>query len=164
MSDKTQRQGSGESYRGIVPTKPPNEGLGGPQEAGEGRARSKENQGPSYRYLAQAQRLRHPVPPSEANWHSPSNFRTAWSGASARLLQPKDCLSARWSAERCSRCCPEGEGVGEPQARRQRALQLEYRFDRLLPDKLAHVYQLLVPDRHQPIRGETPKAGNQPRE
>ena len=29
---------------------------------------------------------------------------------------------------------------------RQRALQLEYRFDRLLPDKLAQVYQVLVPD------------------
>src|SRR2546430_13009454 len=27
-------------------------------------------------------------------------------------------------------------------------------------DKLAHVYQLLVPDRRQPIGGETPKAAN----
>ena len=43
---------------------------------------------------------------------------------------------------------------------RQRTLQLEYRFDRLLPDKLAHVYQLLVPDRRQPIGGETPKQTN----
>ena len=34
-------------------------------------------------------------------------------------------------------------------------LQLEYRFDRLLPDKLAHVYQLLVPDLRQPIGVET---------
>src|SRR5207249_5694568 len=51
-------------------------------------------------------------------------------------------------------------GVGESKPIRQRALQLEYRFDRLLPDKLAHVYQLLVPDRRQPIGGETPKAAN----
>jgi hypothetical protein len=50
--------------------------------------------------------------------------------------------------------------VGEPKPSRQRAVQLEYRFDRLLPDKLAHVYQLLVPDKRQPIRGETPKGAN----
>ena len=36
--------------------------------------------------------------------------------------------------------------MGEPKPIRPRTLQLEYRFDRLLPDKLAHVYQLLVPD------------------
>jgi hypothetical protein len=50
--------------------------------------------------------------------------------------------------------------VGEPKPFRQHTLQLEYRFDRLLSDKLAHVYQLLVPDKRQPIGGETPKAGN----
>jgi hypothetical protein len=35
---------------------------------------------------------------------------------------------------------------------------LEYRSDRLLADKLVHVYQLLVPERRQSIGGETPKA------
>jgi len=30
---------------------------------------------------------------------------------------------------------------------------LEYRFDRLLPDKLAQVYQLLVPDQRRPVGG-----------
>jgi len=37
--------GSGESYSGIVPTKQPNEGLGRPQEAAEGRPLTKENMG-----------------------------------------------------------------------------------------------------------------------
>lgn len=50
--------------------------------------------------------------------------------------------------------------MGEPKPIRQRSLQLEYRSDRLLPDKLAHVYLLLVPDRRQPIGGETPKQAN----
>ena len=50
--------------------------------------------------------------------------------------------------------------MGEPKPIRQRTLQLEYRFDRLSPDKLAHVYQLLVPDRRQPIGGESPKLTN----
>ena len=40
---------------------------------------------------------------------------------------------------------------------RQRTLQLGYRFDRLLSDKLAHAYQLLVPDKRQPIGGAAPK-------
>ncbi len=47
--------------------------------------------------------------------------------------------------------------MGEAKSSRQRTLQLEYRFDRLLSDKLAHVYELLVPDRRQSIGGETPK-------
>jgi site-specific DNA recombinase len=50
--------------------------------------------------------------------------------------------------------------VDEPKPLRQRTLQLEYRFDRLLPDKLAHVYQLLVPDRRQSIGGKTLKQTN----
>src|SRR5260370_13197046 len=55
---------------------------------------------------------------------------------------------------------PNRRAIRRCEAIRQRALQLEYRFDRLLPDKLAHVYQLLVPDRRQQIGGETPKAAN----
>src|ERR1051325_8976620 len=43
MSDKTRMNGSGESYRGVVPAKQPNEGQGGPQEEVEGRPRTKEN-------------------------------------------------------------------------------------------------------------------------
>ena len=50
--------------------------------------------------------------------------------------------------------------MGEPKPIRRRSLELEYRFDRLLPDKLAHVYQLLVPDKRQPIGGEPPKPAN----
>jgi hypothetical protein len=41
--------------------------------------------------------------------------------------------------------------VGEPKPSRQPTLRLEYRFDRLLPDKLAQAYQLLVPDQRRPI-------------
>src|SRR5215469_4851920 len=74
-----------------------------------------------------------------------------------RSLRQKDCRSARWSVERCSLCCHEGEGVGEPKPVRQRNLQLEYRFDRLLSDKLAQAYQLLVPDRRQTIGVKKPK-------
>jgi RNA-directed DNA polymerase len=43
MSSKTHVHGGGESYRGIVPTKHPNEGRGGPKEDVEGRPRTKEN-------------------------------------------------------------------------------------------------------------------------
>src|SRR5450432_36977 len=61
-----------------------------------------------------------------------------------------------------TRAAYEGEGVDEPKPIRQHTLQLEYRFDRLLPDKLAHVYQLLVPDLRQPIGGDTPKQASPP--
>jgi group II intron reverse transcriptase/maturase len=43
MSYKAQTHGGGESYSGIVPAKQPNEGLGGPKEAVEGRPLTKEN-------------------------------------------------------------------------------------------------------------------------
>ncbi len=43
MSDTSHVHGDGESYCGIVPTKQPNEGRGGPQEVAEGRPRTKEN-------------------------------------------------------------------------------------------------------------------------
>jgi RNA-directed DNA polymerase len=43
MSDKSQMNGSGESNSGIIPTKQPNEGQGGPQEVVEGRPLTKEN-------------------------------------------------------------------------------------------------------------------------
>ena len=43
MSYKTQMNGGGESYSGIVLAKQPNEGLGGPQEVAEGRPLTKEN-------------------------------------------------------------------------------------------------------------------------
>src|SRR5262252_8709390 len=58
-----------------------------------------------------------------------------------------------WSAGRCSGCCREGEGVGEPRSTRPRTCRLEYRFDRLLPDKLAQAYQLLVTDQRRPVGG-----------
>jgi len=43
MSYKAQTNGGGESSSGVVPTKQPNEGRGGPQEAVEGRPLAKEN-------------------------------------------------------------------------------------------------------------------------
>ena len=43
MSYKAQMNGNGESYSGVVPAKQPNESLGGPQEAVEGRPLTKEN-------------------------------------------------------------------------------------------------------------------------
>ena len=44
-------------------------------------------------------------------------------------------------------------GVAEPKPVRTRALAWEYRFDRLLPEKLAQVYRVLVPDKRWPIAG-----------
>ena len=43
MSDKTHMYEGGESYNGVVPTKQPNESLGGSQEVAEGRPLTKEN-------------------------------------------------------------------------------------------------------------------------
>jgi len=43
MSHKAHMNGNGESYNGVVPTKQPNEGLGRPKEAVEGRSLAKEN-------------------------------------------------------------------------------------------------------------------------
>ena len=39
--------------------------------------------------------------------------------------------------------------MGEPRRIGHATCRLEYRFDRLLPDKLAQVYQLLVPDKRR---------------
>ena len=41
--------------------------------------------------------------------------------------------------------------MAEPKPPTPRTLQLEYRFDRLLPEKLAQAFQVLVPDKRQPI-------------
>ena len=43
MSYKAQMNGGGESYSGVVLTKQPNEGRGGPKEVVEGRPLTKEN-------------------------------------------------------------------------------------------------------------------------
>ena len=43
MSYQSRMNGGGESYRGVVAAKQPNEGLGRPQEAVEERPRTKEN-------------------------------------------------------------------------------------------------------------------------
>jgi hypothetical protein len=43
-------------------------------------------------------------------------------------------------------------------------VHLEYRFDRLLPDKLAQVYEVLVPDHRWPLGGTLPAAASQARE
>jgi hypothetical protein len=47
--------------------------------------------------------------------------------------------------------------VGEPKPTRLHTLKLEYRLDRLLPEKLAQAYQLLVPEQRRPTR----RAANQ---
>ena len=36
----------------------------------------------------------------------------------------------------------------------QRTLHLEYRFDRLLAQKLVQAYELLIPDKRRPAGGE----------
>ena len=45
------------------------------------------------------------------------------------------------------RSCTAGEVVADPTPSQSRTVHLEYRFDRLLPDKLVQAYELLVPDR-----------------
>jgi len=52
--------------------------------------------------------------------------------------------------------------VGEPRSNRPRTCRLEYRFDRLLPEKLAQVYQLLVPEKRRPVAGSTEKLAASP--
>ena len=42
--------------------------------------------------------------------------------------------------------------MGEPKPTRPHILKLEYRLDRLLPEKLAQAYQLLVPEQRRPTR------------
>ena len=41
--------------------------------------------------------------------------------------------------------------MAEPKLTSGRVLHLEYRFDRLLPEKLAQVYQVLVPESAGPL-------------
>jgi hypothetical protein len=45
----------------------------------------------------------------------------------------------------------EGEGVAEKRLDPRYAISLEYCFDRLLDDKLAQAYGLLVPEKHWPV-------------
>ena len=47
--------------------------------------------------------------------------------------------------------------MAEPKAAQQHVVQFEYRFDRLPTDKLAQVYQLLVPDQRRPIGQSHPR-------
>ena len=96
----------------------------------------------AYRYLEQAQRLKEPVPAGESKLAFTVKLPRSLIQRVRMYALSKDCPSARWSAERCSRCCREGEVVAEPKPIRATHLQLEYRFDRLLPDKLAQAYQV----------------------
>ncbi len=52
--------------------------------------------------------------------------------------------------------------MDEPRSNRPRACRLEYRFDRLLPEKLAQVYQLLVPEKRRPVAGNAETAADSP--
>ena len=45
--------------------------------------------------------------------------------------------------------------MAEPRSAATRRLQLEYRFDRLSPDKLAQAYHLLVPERRRAIESSS---------
>jgi hypothetical protein len=54
MSCKTQINGGGESYSGIVPAKRSNEGRGGPKEMVEGRPLTKENMEEASSYRTQS--------------------------------------------------------------------------------------------------------------
>ena len=54
--------------------------------------------------------------------------------------------------------------MGERPPLRPRTLQVEYRFDRLLPDKLAHVYEVLVPGKRWPLGGGASDPASQPTE
>jgi hypothetical protein len=51
--------------------------------------------------------------------------------------------------------------VAEARPLPPRALQLEYRFDRLLSDKLAQAFQVLVPDQRRPVSTAIPNRAPQ---
>ena len=51
------------------------------------------------------------------------------------------------------RYCIAGEVVADRPPGRQWTLRLEYQFDRLLPEKLAQAYELLVPAKARPTAG-----------
>lgn len=51
------------------------------------------------------------------------------------------------------RYCIAGEVVADRPPGGHRSLRLEYQFDRLLPEKLAQAYELLVPTRGRPTAG-----------
>jgi hypothetical protein len=51
--------------------------------------------------------------------------------------------------------------VAEAKPLSPRSLQLEYRFDRLLSDKLAQAFQLLVPDQRRPVSTPVPNCAPQ---
>ena len=48
------------------------------------------------------------------------------------------------------RCCIAGEVVADGRTR-QWTLRWQYQFDRLLPEKMAQAYELLVPDQVRPV-------------
>jgi len=100
----------------------------------------------AYRYLEQAQRLKTAGPANRSQTGIHCQTSTEPGSARAHVCCGQG-LSIRRGCQRALLALlPRGRGLGEPKPIRQRALQLEYRFDRLLPDKLTHVYQLLVPD------------------
>src|SRR5207247_8686604 len=76
---------------------------------------------------------------------SRSSCHGAWCGKFAITHRPGACRSASWSVERCADCWRGDDAVARRPTRRH-ALQLEYRFDRVLAVKLEQVYQLLVPN------------------
>ncbi len=74
-------------------------------------------------------------------------------------------LAQRGGQPSAPRSAPTGAPAwGEGPRRQPPVVQLEYQFDRLLPDKLAHVYEVLVPDHRWPLGGTLPAPASPARE
>jgi hypothetical protein len=107
----------------------------------------------AYRYLQQPRRLKRPVPVSDAKIAFTVKLsRKLVEQVRTRAQEAGLSLSELVSRALWALLARRRGHLAEPFVPRRR-LQFQYQFDRLLPDKLQQVYQLLVPDHVRPISG-----------
>ena len=86
---------------------------------------------------------------------SPSNYRAVWWTDRLRDYAASTKLTLSEIASRAlSAVLHRGEVLADRPSGWERTLRLEYQFDRLLPEKLAQAYELLVAARIRPATGQ----------
>jgi len=98
-----------------------------------------------YRYLQQARRLKQPVPIADAKIAFTVKLSQKLVGVFALSRTAGLSLSEIVSRALLQHCRSD-EGVAKRAILDGHAVHFEYRFDRLLPQKVAQVYELLVPE------------------